>query len=294
MTSPVAQRNQRRLRMEFGLVSAQGRRASNQDYAAFCAGPPGGTRGALAAVADGLGGYKGGREAAETTVRAFVDGYYGASARFAPAQAASRALTAVNDWIVALGRRDSNLQNMATTFTALLFIGRQAHLVHVGDSRAYHFSGGRLEQMSVDHVAETGEAVPPLRRAIGFEPCVRIDHARVELAPGDRFLLCSDGLHGVVSAARIAEILRNAGAPREAARQLRAAALAARGADNVTAVVVDILDAPPASLDGVGQLPPQARAERPARRSHDGNALLFWRVASCVLLALLIFVLSRR
>jgi serine/threonine protein phosphatase PrpC len=237
----------RRLRLEFGLVSAQGRRSDNQDYAAFCPGPPGSARGSVAAVADGLGGHKGGREAAETTVRAFLDGYYGAAERHAPAQAASRALEAVNSWIVAQGRSDPDLHNMATTFTALLFVGGEAHVLHVGDTRAYRLTASQLEQLTVDHVVDTGEFALPLERAVGFAAHLRIEHAVLDLAPRDRFLLCSDGLHGVLSPSRIAAILREAGAPDEAARQLRVASLEAGSTDNVTAIVIDIVDTPPAT-----------------------------------------------
>jgi len=239
----------RRLRLAFGLVSARGRRASNQDYAAFCLGPPGGPRGVAAAVADGLGGHKGGREAAETAVRAFIDGYYGASPVLTPLQAASRALDAVNDWIAAVGRRDPSLAHMATTFTALLLIGRSAHVLHVGDSRAYKFSEERLEQLTIDHVADAGEPALRLRRAIGLEPALRVDHLEIDLAPQDRLLLCTDGLHGALAPARLAQILGEGGAPQEAAKRLKEAALAAGSADNVTALVADVLETPPAEWD---------------------------------------------
>lgn len=241
--------DRRRLRLEFGLVSAQGRRSSNQDFVAFCPGPKDGSRGSVAVVADGLGGHKGGREAAETTVRAFIDGYFGAAESLSPEQAAFRALEAINGWVAAQARCDQKLQGMATTFTALLFIGGAAHVVHVGDSRAYRYAASRLEQLTIDHLADTGAMALALQRAIGIEPQVRIDHSALDLAPHDRFLLCSDGLHGVLSPARVADILRRAGTPQEASRQLKNAALEAGGKDNVSVLVVDILDTPPASRE---------------------------------------------
>ncbi len=261
----AAPSERRRLRLEFGLVSAQGRRSSNQDYIAFCPGPKGGARGSVAVVADGLGGHKGGREAAETTVRAFIDGYFGAAAHLSPEQAARRSLEAVNGWVAAQGRCDTKLQGMATTFTALLFTGGAAHVIHVGDSRAYRLAASRLEQLTIDHLVDAGAMDIALQRAVGFEPQVRIDHSALDLAPRDRFLICSDGLHDVLSAARIAEILRGAGAPREAARQLKTAALDAGGADNVSALVVDILDTPPASRESLlGRLADAPFAPPPA------------------------------
>ena len=170
---------------------------------------------------------------------------------------------------------------MATTFTALLFIGGAAHVVHVGDSRAYRYAASRLEQLTTDHLADTGAMALALQRAIGFEPQVRIDHAALDLAPHDRFLLCSDGLHGVLSPARVAEILRGAGTPQEASRQLKNAALEAGGTDNVSVLVVDILDTPPASRESAcwAALPmrPSRRRPNPARRSTAIGSRRSWR-----------------
>jgi serine/threonine protein phosphatase PrpC len=231
-------------RIAFGLVSARGRRPDNQDYAACCRDPFGGKRGFAAAVADGLGGHKGGREAAETAVRSFIDGYFGAAPQLSPLLAASRAIEAANAWIAALGRRDPLLAHMATTFTALMFVEGRAHVLHVGDSRAYRFAAGRLDQLTLDHVADIGDHALRLRRAIGFDARLHIDHVTLDPAPRERLLLCTDGLHGALSAKRMAAILAKTDSPIQAAKNLRDAALGAGGADNVTAVVVDIR-APP-------------------------------------------------
>jgi serine/threonine protein phosphatase PrpC len=233
-----------RPRLAYGLVSVQGRRPDNQDYVAFCAGPPDHPRGACAAVADGLGGHKGGREASETTVRTFFDGYYGAAEPLSPLQAASRALEAANSWIAAIGRRDPALTGMATTFTGLLFVGACAHVLHVGDSRAYRCAAGQLEALTVDSVVDVGEAEPRLTRAIGFKPQLRLDHVIIDLVCGDRLLLCTDGLHGVLSRKRIALILGAGDKPGVVARRLKEAALDAGASDNVSLFVADVLDLP--------------------------------------------------
>ncbi|MCI4679016.1 protein phosphatase 2C domain-containing protein [Rhodoblastus acidophilus] len=243
MTAPVARVPAPRL--AYGLVSARGRRPSNQDFAACCRDPLGGRRGFAAAVADGLGGHRGGREAAETAVRAFLDGYFGAAPHLSPLAAASRALDAVNGWIAAIGRRDPRLARMATTFTAVLVADGRGHVLHVGDSRAYRLSGGRLDQITSDHVVDLGEPTLRLRRAIGFDVRVHLDHVALDLAPRDRLLLCTDGLHGALSARRIAALLAAAPSPLQAARTLRDGALAAGAADNVTLVVLDVLEPAP-------------------------------------------------
>lgn len=272
------------------LSSAQGRRSSNQDFAAFRLDQIEGPRGAAAALADGLGGHKGGREAAETAVRAFLDGYFGASAKFAPLEAATRALDAANGWIESLGRRDPRLAGMAATFTGLLLIGRRAHLLHVGDSRAYRFSAGRLEQLSQDHVTETENGEPRLSRAIGFEPHLRLDHQMFDLNPDDRLILCSDGLHGALPAARLAKILAARDDTVKTARKLKEAALKAGSADNVTVVVVDVTEIPPERHDGarlLHPLTPQVFQTAPGQN--------FWRLLSAALgTALALDLLLRR
>ena len=245
--SAVSSRMPCALRVEIGITSDKGRRSKNEDYVASCLGRPDFPRQAIvAAVADGLGGYKGGREASETTVRAFIDGFFGLPKSVNVARAASRALDAVNGWIAAQRRVDPCLAGMATTFTALIFQGRSGHVAHVGDTRAYRFSQGRLQQLTTDHTIDTGEVALALSRAVGFEANVRVDHAAFALRAQDRFLICSDGVHGVLNPARLERLLASGAGAQETANLSLAAALKAGSTDNVSAIVVDILDLPPA------------------------------------------------
>jgi len=232
------------LRVEIGLATQKGRRPKNEDYVGVCHGRADVAEPKIvAAVADGLGGYKGGREAAETTVRAFIDGFYNFP-QLGVAHAASRALDAANGWIAAQRRVDPNLAGMATTFTALILAGRSGHVVHVGDTRAYRLSQGRLQQLSSDHTTDTGEVALALSRAVGFEADVRVDHIAFALQAQDRFLLCSDGVHGVVSPSQLKAFLAAERQSQTAADEIVAAALKAGGTDNISAIVVDILDLP--------------------------------------------------
>ena len=148
---------------------------------------------------------------------------------------------------------------MATTFTALILDGRAGHRVHVGDSRLYRFREGALEKLTEDHVMGRGEFSHVLRRAVGLENAVTLDHAVFALRPHERYLLCSDGAHGPLGDAKLREILASRHAPEPTAKALVAAALDAGGSDNATAVIVDILDTPPAEeteiSDHFGQLP---------------------------------------
>jgi serine/threonine protein phosphatase PrpC len=208
----------------------------------------------VTAVADGVGGHKGGREAAETAVRGFIEAYYAQPETLGVARASGRALEAINGWIAAQGRADSRLAGMATTFSALIFARRAAFLAHVGDSRAYRLRDADLEQLTQDHVLGRGEVAHALLRAIGFEDALRVDHASHALRLHDRFLLCSDGVHGFLPRERIRDLLAERVSPQEAAERLVTAALNAGGDDNATALVADIVDLPPADENALARV----------------------------------------
>jgi hypothetical protein len=131
--------------------------------------------------------------------------------------------------------------------------GRVAHLVHVGDTRAYRLRGDRLACLTVDHVRDGGaERSSTLVRALGVETEVPLDYASQPVALHDRFLLCSDGVHAFLPAEAMADVLRERSASEDSARALVAAALAAGSTDNCTALVVDVVDLPTAESADIG------------------------------------------
>ena len=200
----------------------------------------------LAAIADGMGGGPGGRLAAETCVRGFIDAYYSLPITLGVDRASARALTSMNRWVHAQGQQDPSLKNMATTFSALILRGRSAHVVHVGDTRVYRLRDRRLHCLTQDHAHSHPDLRHVLYRAVGLEAAVRADYAVHDLRQHDRFLLCSDGLHGALSHDRIGKILDERAAPEEGAQRLVADALQAGSQDNVTALVVDVVGLPAA------------------------------------------------
>ncbi|MEJ0095461.1 MAG: bifunctional protein-serine/threonine kinase/phosphatase [Methylocella sp.] len=238
------------LDVRVGLCSEQGRRERNEDYAGFYAGTPDQRArfGVIAAIADGVGGAKGGRVAAELAVRNFIDGYLSQPPTQGVRQAGARSLEAVNRWTHAIGRTDPALQNMGCTFTALILRGRQAHVLHLGDTRLYRLRDNRLTLLTEDHTLSGAGRNHILTRAIGPAAGVQIDYLMEEPRVYDRFLLCTDGVHGVLSNRRLQEELARDAAPDETATQIVSAALAARGGDNATALVVDVLSLPAANL----------------------------------------------
>ena len=248
----------RSLSARLGFHTETGKRPDNQDYVATSTGPKE-TRPILAAVADGVGGHKGGRVASELTVRSFIDGFYALPETLGPRIAAFRALEAINSWIHAQGLHDPLLERMASTFSALILVRRNCHILHIGDSRIYRLSDGRLERLTKDHVAGRGDYSHILQRAVGLEDSLRLDYSVVTLRQHDRFLLCSDGVHGSLNDVKLQELLELRSNPDETASAIVDAALQAGSQDNATALIVDIIDLPAADqnelVDSVAALP---------------------------------------
>jgi serine/threonine protein phosphatase PrpC len=243
------------VRASVGFFSDAGPRKANEDFAGAVFGSelPQPRQDVIAAIADGIGGAKGGRVAAETAVRGFLDGLCDLPETMEVRRAAARVLNALNSWIYSQGQRDTKLTGMGCTFTALVLRGRTAHLLHVGDTRAYRLSGDRLTCLTTDHVREGGPGKSRvLYRALGVETEARLDYASQPMARHDRFLLCSDGVHGFLTAETIAEILRERSASGDTARALVANALQWGSTDNCTALVLDVVDLPTAQSADIG------------------------------------------
>jgi serine/threonine protein phosphatase PrpC len=237
------------VRASMGFASKTGLRKANEDFAGAVSGAelPQPRQEVIAAIADGIGGAKGGRIAAETAVRGFLDGFCDLPETMEVQRAGARIVSALNGWINTMGRQDPKLAGMGCTLTALVLRGRVAHLLHVGDTRAYRLSGDRLICLTIDHVRQVeGGRSHTLNRALGVEAEVRLDYATQPVTLHDRFLLCSDGVHGFLTEQIIAGILRERPAPEETAGALVAAALQSGSTDNCTALVLDVVTLPTA------------------------------------------------
>jgi serine/threonine protein phosphatase PrpC len=235
-----------------GFASETGPREENQDFGGVHMGTATqrARHGVIAAVADGVSGGKAGRAAAELAVRALIEGYYEMPDTIGSARAMQAPLAAYNRWLHGMGRGEA-MTNSATTFTALALRGRRAHLLHVGDSRAWRFAGGRLARLTADHVRPEPDLSHVLIRALGMESELRCDHTAIELAEHDRLLLTTDGVHGPLSDKRIAAILARQDSAQATATELVEAALASGGHDNATALVIDIVRLPAPDHDGI-------------------------------------------
>lgn len=282
------------LQVALGYASLTGPRERNEDFCGV-ATPEGQdleNKGIIAAVADGIGGHKGGREAAEYTVRGLLADYFATPDTWSVPRAIETVSMALNRWVIAEGSRNAELAGMATTLSAVVLRGRRFYTAHIGDSRIYRFQEGRLHQLTVDHTWEHPELNNVLSRAIGLDPRVLMDFADGELAVNDRFLLVSDGVWGVLPDALIAEVLLDHPEPQGAAAALTSLAIAHGGHDNASAVVVDVLALPPAnlrdSLEGAASLPLPHRM-KPGHALdglvvedilHDSRETLLYRVSN--------------
>ncbi|HEX5366122.1 MAG TPA: Stp1/IreP family PP2C-type Ser/Thr phosphatase [Acidimicrobiales bacterium] len=240
-----------RTSMRWGSATHVGRvRTLNEDH--HVARPDQG----LWVVADGMGGHNGGEiasELASTTVSdAFV--HHSVDGLVDAVEQANRA-------VYRAGADDPQLLGMGTTVVALAVVDHEQAevlaIANVGDSRCYRFADGELDQVTTDHslVAEMVRegslspeeaAVHPQRnivtRVLGVNEDVPVDVFAVDPYPGDRYLLCSDGLFNEVSERTIATVLRSVDDPGDAAAELVRLAVEGGGRDNVTVVVVDVVD----------------------------------------------------
>jgi len=300
-------------RIETASYSHVGRvRSVNQDrFAEFEDGR--GSR--LLVVADGMGGHRGGETASHMVVEAIGE-VFGRSEEPLEERMGTAVETA-NQRVHECASADPDLAGMGTTVVALcLGKGGEAWVAHVGDSRLYLLREGRLDALTADHslvaemhrqgflTAEEAQVHPrrnELTRSVGVAAGVKVEISRITVRPGDRFLLCSDGLCGYLGDDEIREVLE-AERPASAARVLVDHANAKGGYDNVTASVVAIPETAPLEGDGTGQnqtalpstepqaLDPirQARGERRIpRRGLAGSAAVALLLAAIALWVLL-------
>ena len=223
----------------------------------------------LFAVADGMGGHNAGEVASHLAIETIQDEFASAGT-----DVLVEAVQTANRVLVERSSSDAELTGMGTTVCAMALVdadGRDAiAVVNVGDSRLYLLSDGDLTQITEDHslvatlerqgrISAAEAAVHPQRniltRALGIDSTVMVDSWEILPVVGDRYVLCSDGLFNEVEDSRLAATLRRLADPGEAARELVRLANEAGGRDNITCLVVDVVDG-----DGAGSAPAAAGA----------------------------------
>ena len=245
-----------------GVTDTGRKRLRNED--AFICEPP------LFAVADGMGGARAGEIAAGLAAAALEE----ADAETRGAEGIVALIAEANRRIWERSLSDPATAGMGTTVTAALVDAASGTVAigHVGDSRAYLLRDGAIEQLTVDHslvaeLVQSGVLTPEeaerhpqrsaITRALGTEPTVEVDAFTIEAAPGDVFLICSDGLSVMLSDEVVAEIVFSAdGDLPRAGEELVRAANTRGGEDNITAVLFELV-----ADDGVEPAEPAAETE---------------------------------
>ena len=279
------------MRIESGVATDIGKiREGNED--SYLVQPP------VFAVADGMGGHRGGEVASQLALEVIET--LSASGKGTLADHVREANRRVFDRSL----KDRNVTGMGTTLTAAMIGPGTATLAHVGDSRAYLLRAGAFRRLTEDHtlvarMIKAGEITPAeaevhphrnvLTRALGTEPDVSVDEQDVPLMDGDRIVLCSDGLTGMVTEEQMQAILEATGSPQDAADRLIKAANRAGGIDNITVLVLQVHGGADTeeAIGSDGIIGSAQVASRPGRRLF-GRAL-FWVPVAIVLLAAGVF-----
>jgi protein phosphatase len=233
---------------ERGLVRAQ-----NQD--AIFLPPPDGEGDRVFVLADGMGGASGGEIASRLAVEIIPTAHAVSAQALGARDGLRQAMTQAADAIFRRAGEQPGLKGMGTTAVALVLQGERAWLANVGDSRGYLWRNGQLTQVTRDHslvggMVADGSLTPEearrhhlrnvLTRVLGNAPQVEVDIFDLVLAPGDRLLLCSDGLHGPVNDQEMGRILAGQAALPEQARDLVELANRRGGPDNISVILVAI------------------------------------------------------
>ena len=245
---------------EIGLV-----RTNNQDSAY--------TSPSMIVVADGMGGAAAGDLASAVAIRELqAADAQNSTHRLVDEQmleVLGGALSRANDSLADLVAWDHALEGMGTTVCGAMFSGTQLGIVHIGDSRGYLLRDGELTQLTHDHswvqtLVDEGKLAPEemathphrslLMKVLNGQPSHSPDLQLVDVHPGDRLLFCSDGLSGMVSDHRIAQLLSGEDPLDQIVRNLTRAAHAGGGTDNITLIVADVVDLDPALEAAPGQV----------------------------------------
>ena len=241
----------------------------------------------LFVVSDGMGGHAAGEVASSIAIETI--------GQQAPGSAddvlLGAAVESANTSVISAAEQGIGKPGMGCTATAVIIDKNHMAVAHVGDSRAYVLRQGTLVRVTHDHsyveeLVDSGQITADearthpsrsiITRALGSDPDMYADHFSLEVGDGDRIILCSDGLSGMIGDGQIESLAVSSATPQQAADNLVAAALTAGGADNVTVVVIDVLD------DGVAE----AARKTLLRRAGSISAVILGVMAAVVLIAM--------
>lgn len=243
------------IKTDVGLV-----RKANEDSAGFAPSEEINNNGDLVIVCDGMGGHVGGATASQMAVKNFIE-YFSREYYSNPIIALHNAIVFANEQIYARAQVETQLKGMGTTCTLMLVRGDEVFIGHVGDSRIYLKTAEKLHRITKDHSfvqqlvdqgiirdedAENHPRKNEILRALGIRDSVEPEVAAAPILPkvGDVFLMCTDGLNGLVPDATMFEITNQGSTLDEQGDQLINLAKDAGGHDNITVALVEIINSP--------------------------------------------------
>lgn len=232
------------LKLNIGQYSKAGRKDENQDsYGVLL--PTGNvleTKGAAAAIADGMSGSDASKEASESCVKAIFNDYFATPESWTVTTSVSKVLSALNRWMYGQGQsRFGSEKGMVSTLSTAIFKSSSAHLFHVGDSRIYLLRSGDLEQLTRDHRLRISPEKEYLSRAMGIELNVDVDYKLLSLEVGDIFLFTTDGVHDFITERKMIDlILMGRGNLDQAAEEIVSQAYKNKSDDNLTCQIIEI------------------------------------------------------
>lgn len=288
------------LSVSIGHFSSAGRKDENQDFhgAYVPLSPELETKGVAVCIADGISSSALGAVAAETAVKAFLADYYCTSEAWSVRTSGERVISATNSWMYAQNRRKSGGppsdedrdKGLVSTFTAIVFKSRLAHIFHIGDACVDRVTGTSIERLTDVHRVCLGGGETFLSRALGMDGHVEIEYRQMALQAGDLFIIRTDGVHDHVSDFRLQQLLASADDLDEIARSIGTAAFDSGSADNLTVQMIRIDSLPRGEVEDllVGDLGlPPAPLLIPGR-TFEGYAIqreLYSGARNCIYLA---------
>jgi len=241
------------LAVTLGQYSEAGIKEDNEDY--FGAYIPDDaqldSKGIAIAIADGMSGSDGGKEASQMSVRMFLDDYYGTPESWSVKKAVTKVMSAMNSWLFSQGQqRYDSAKGMVTTFSAMVLKSRTLHMFHIGDSRIYRLRGNDLVQLTQDHRIWITNDREYLSRALGIDINLNIDYRATPTETGDIYLLTTDGIHDFVNDTELQERVEAGKTDLQAtAEKIIAAARSNKSDDNLTCQLVRIDSLPRPNKD---------------------------------------------
>ena len=285
ITSVAGHGDRPRLAIALGQYSSAGRKAENQDFFGSLQpdGPELELKGIACCIADGISTSIRGAEAAEIACKGFLTDYYCTPDGWSVRRSGETVITAANSWMHAQNAavrpreegEDRERAGLICTLSALVLKSRVAHVFHVGDSQVARIVGDRLQVLTSAHRVELGGGRSYLGRAMGANQSLAVDYAQVHAAPGDVFLLTTDGVHECVPERALVDVVQAAATLDDAANEIARLALTAGSVDNLTVQVVRVESLPAGEVEDLLGLELKLP---PAPVLHEGQSFDGYRV----------------